>query len=128
MNAVIDAAALLCVNLDEPGSEQVLPILRDGLMSALNLFESCSRGYERGVAIASVVHAVRRFELVVVPFDAEQAIEAAELRQVTRTIGVSLGDRACLALGRRRGVPIFTGDRRMARVDPALGLDVRLIR
>jgi PIN domain nuclease of toxin-antitoxin system len=128
MTAVIDAAALLCVLLDEPGADQVLPVLRAGLISAVNLSESCSRGLERGIPIEAVLRGVQRLEMVAVAFDAQQAEATARLREPTRSLGLSLGDRACLALALREGAPVFTGDRRLGRIDPALGIDIRLIR
>lgn len=128
MTAIIDAAALLALLLDEPGGETVLPILRASTMSAVNVSESCSRGVERGATITAVFDAIRRFEISVVPFDNAQAKVAAELRPPTKHVGSSLGDRACLALARLRGLPIYTADRRMGLLQSQLGIDIRLIR
>ena len=128
MTAIIDAAALLAVLLDEPGAAEVIPVLRASTMSALNVSESCSRGMERGATIAGVLGSIRRFEIAVVPFDAAQAKLAAELRPPTKHVGASLGDRACLALAQMRGLPIYTGDRRMGSLQGQLGIDIRLIR
>lgn len=55
----------------------------------------------------------------VAPFDAAQALEAARLRSFTRPVGLSLGDRACLALGRVAGLEILTAEASWA----AVGLD-----
>jgi ribonuclease VapC len=60
------------------------------------------------------------------PFTIADAILCAWLRQPTRRIGLSLGDRACLALGRRLGLPVLTADREWAAV--SVGVEVRLIR
>lgn len=128
MTVVIDAAALLAVLLDERGADVVVPVLRRSLMSSLNVSEACSRGAERGASIAAVLEAVRQFEVVVVPFDLEQARVAAELRPPTRHAGSSLGDRACLAVARIRQVPIYTGDRRMGSLSGLLGIDIHLVR
>lgn len=128
MTAIIDASALLALLLDEPGGQVVLPVLRASAMSAINVSESCSRGVERGATIAAVVASIRRFEITVVPFDVAQAEMAAELRPSTKHVGASLGDRACLALARMRGLPIYTGDRRMGLLQGQLGIDIRLIR
>ncbi len=128
MTVVIDAAALMCVLLYEPGADAVLPILRGGIMSTVNVSESFSRSVERGIAMDAVARAIRRFELKVLPFDEPDAWQAAMLRPPTKFAGCSLGDRACLALGQRLKVPIYTGDRRMASVREAVGIDVRLVR
>ena len=62
----------------------------------------------------------------IVPFDAEQAYETTEFRGATRSRGLSLGDRACLQLATRRGLPALTADRAWAEIDA--GVEVRLIR
>lgn len=128
MTVVIDAAALMCVLLDEPGVDAVMPILRGGIMSTVNVSESFSRSVERGISMKDVARAIGRFELKVHPFAESDAWEAAVLRPPTKFAGCSLGDRACLALGKRLKVPIYTGDRRMASVREAVGIDVRLVR
>jgi ribonuclease VapC len=61
-----------------------------------------------------------------VPFDDDLAFAAAALRPETRAAGLPLGDRACLALARRRNRAVLTADRAWARV--SVGVDVRLIR
>jgi PIN domain nuclease of toxin-antitoxin system len=128
VTAIIDAAALLALLLDEPGAQTVMPVLRASMMSAVNVSESCSRGVERGATIAAVLDSIRRFEIAVVPFDLVQARIAAELRPAIKHVGASLGDRACLALAQVRGLPIYTGDRRMGSLQGQLGIDIRLIR
>ena len=126
MTVVIDAAALLAVLLHEPGADTVVPVLRASAMSTLNVSECCSRAPERGAGEEAVLRALRRFEIDVVPFDLRQAVGAARLRDATRHVGASLGDRACLELGRSRGLAVFTADRRLAKLD--IGIDIRLIR
>lgn len=126
MSAVIDAAALLAVLLDETGSDAVLPVLRASLMSAVNLSECCSRAPERGGSVPAVLRAISRFEIAIVPFTLEQGVAAADLREPTRHVGASLGDRACLQLARSKGVAAYTADRRLADLD--IGVDIRLIR
>ena len=49
--------------------------------------------------------------MILVAFDGEQAREAARLRVKTRSLGLSLADRATLALARLRGLPVLTTDR-----------------
>src|SRR3569623_811134 len=126
MSVVLDASALLAVLLDEPGSDKVIGVMRGSAISAVNASECFARAVDRGSAAQSVMALLRDFEIDVVPFGADQARATAGLRSATRTVGASLGDRACLALGRERKQVIYTGDRRLADLD--LGVDIRLIR
>jgi len=128
MSAVVDASATMALMLGEPGADLVRDIVRGSLMSAVNVSECCARGVERGASADTVLSILTMYEIVVVPFDLPLALEAARLREPTRGQGASLGDRACLALGGTRNLPIYTGDRRLAEVGPTLGIDVRLIR
>lgn len=128
MSIVVDAAALMAVLLDEKGSDAVLPVLRGSSMSAVNLAECCARAPERGASIEDVVRAVRRFELRIAAFEAGDAVRTGELRVPTKPFGLSLGDRACLALTERLEATLYTGDRRLAEAKDVVGLDIRLIR
>ena len=65
-------------------------------------------------------------ELEVVSFDTRQAYQTGLLRNPTRFLGLSLADRACLALAIRLGYGVLTADRQWANLD--LGLEIRLIR
>jgi len=125
---VVDASAVMALMLGEPGADIVIDAVRGSLMSAVNVSECCARGVERGAKAQDVLSIIQGFDVQVVPFDLVHALETAELRESTRSLGASLGDRACMALGRRHGLAILTGDRRLAGVDPSLGIDVRLIR
>lgn len=126
MSVVVDAAALLALLLAEYGGDVVLPVLRGSAMSAVNASECCSRAVERGATAAAVLAILQSYEINIVPFDLAQATDAADLRPVTRHLGLSLGDRACLALARSLRLPIYTSDRWMAKLD--IGIDIRLIR
>lgn len=128
MTVVIDAAALMCVLLQERGAETVMPILRGGMMSTVNVAESYGRSVERGVTMEQVARILRRFEISLMAFEAADAWEAALLRPSTKAAGCSLGDRARLALGRRLQAPIYTADGRMASVRDVVGFDIRMVR
>lgn len=118
----------MALMLGEPGAEQVLAIVRRCLMSAVNVPECCARGVERQATVEQVLEIIRGYDVEVLPFDLDDALATARLRAPPRSVEASLGGRACLALGQRHGLPVFTSDRRLAAIDPALGIDVRLIR
>ncbi len=78
------------------------------------------------MSLANAEEEVNRFVGGIVPFDQELASIAAGLESLTRPFGLSLGDRACLALGIRLSLPILTADQAWAKLD--VGVKVELIR
>jgi PIN domain nuclease of toxin-antitoxin system len=109
---VYDASALLAVVFDEPGAENVMDHLArpGGEVSAVNWSEVGAKLTERGLKESELARELAAFGLDVVPFDETQANIAAALRPITRKLGLSLGDRCCLALGRLRDARIVTAD------------------
>ena len=95
---VLDASALLAAMLQERGAQQVEGKLADARIGAVNLSEVVAKLQERGVPDDVIDDSLAELDLIVVPFDAEQGIMAGKLRRDTRAAGLSLGDRACLAL------------------------------
>ena len=111
---VFDASALLVMLFDEPGAQKAAAELetRDGVASAVNYAEVISKLMERGLPEEAALQAWRGLSVEVHPLDAAMALDAARLRATTRSQGLSLGDRCCLALARQLGnVPVVTADR-----------------
>jgi PIN domain nuclease of toxin-antitoxin system len=123
---VLDSSALLAVLFREVGAAAVNQRLPDAVMSAVNLAEVAARMVERGVPLEKTVEILTQQPLEVIPFDAEQSYLAVSLRPATWTLGLSLGDRACLALGLKRGLPVLTADQLWAKAD--VGVQVEVIR
>ena len=128
MSLVLDASALLAYFWQEPGSDRVEQALASGdaLMSAVNLAEVLSKAADAGMTASDVTAMLERLTIEVVPFDTEQAKLAAALRPLTSKFGLSLGDRACLALAQQWGAVALTADRVWAK--PNLDIRVELIR
>jgi ribonuclease VapC len=63
-----------------------------------------------------------------IPFDETIAYMAGMMLPITRAAGLSLGDRACLALAKQLSVKVLTADRSWKPLGVALGIDVELIR
>jgi PIN domain nuclease of toxin-antitoxin system len=114
---VLDASAVLAVINREHGSDAVIATLSDAHICAVNYTEVISKLVDRDVELSAAVSAISKLGVTVVAFDAELALSAAALRPVTRGQGVSLADRACLALAERHKAPALTGDRRWATLD-----------
>lgn len=119
---VIDASAAIAFLLNEPGAEQVARHLPDSMMSAVNLTEVV------GFLARKRLDPMRAHYLgcEIVSHDAELAHAAGMLLPGTMHLGLSLGDRACLALALREQAAVLTGDRVWLEID--IGVDVRLIR
>ena len=114
--SVLDASALLALIQDEPGADRVERAIAEGaLASTVNWAETLSRLVQvGGDAVEVVAQALPGSEaglLQLVPFDDEQARETARLRRPTQSLGLSLADRAALALARLRGLSVLTTDR-----------------
>lgn len=126
---VLDASALLAFLQDEPGAPRVAEaLLRGACMSAVNWAEVLSILARYGAAPeVEADRLLRRHGLAelleIVPFDARHALDCASLHASTRAAGLSLGDRACLALGRQRRAAVLTADRAWS----AVPLKVRVV-
>jgi PIN domain nuclease of toxin-antitoxin system len=123
---VLDASAILCLIHREPGWEAVSAGLPRSRIGAVNLGEVVARLNDHGMTADAIDRALRLLDLRVVDFDAEQARASGLLRQKTRAAGLSLGDRACLALAAKLGATALTADRAWRAVD--LGVKIELIR
>lgn len=124
---VYDASALLAVIFDEPGADHALEYLSKpgGEVSAVNWSEVGSELAERGLAAQDIPSELAPFGLDIVPLDEAQAHVAAALRPQTAKLGLSLGDRCCLALARVHEARVITADRTWLEVP---GFDVIAVR
>jgi PIN domain nuclease of toxin-antitoxin system len=123
---VLDSSAVLAVIHGERGAEVVASLLDGAMMSAVNYAEVVSKLVERGTAWEFASANVLKLDIAVVAFDLDLANRTGELRRQTRHLGLSLADRACLALAERERLPALTADRNWSSVN--IGIDVRLIR
>ena len=123
---VLDASALLAVIRGESGADRVGPLIVDSLFGTVNLAEVTTRLADLGFSLAEIDGLTEDLECEVVSFDESLARQAGLLRFETRPLGLSAGDRACLALAQREGLPVLTADRAWARLD--VGVEVVLIR
>ncbi len=127
LNQVLDASVVLAYLQREPGYERARDALRAGsTISSVNLAEVYAKLVERDVPVEPVAVRLAALGLQSHPFTEEDARSSADLHAKTRSYGLSLGDRACLALGQRLRVPVLTADLAWTRVD--VGVRVTAIR
>ena len=119
---VLDASALLALMLREDGADAVHAVLARAQIGAINLSEVVAKLQERGVPDDIIDQSLADLDLQVVPFDRDQAMRAGKLRTPTRSVGLSLGDRACLATAAALGAVAITTDKAWAR----LSVDVEI--
>src|SRR5215218_113686 len=101
-------------------------VIARSLLCSVNLTEVVSKLLERGATAPAALEVARGLPYEIVPYDEDFASDAGVLWAETRATGLSLGDRACLALARREELPALTTDQRWAR--EKVGVDVQLIR
>jgi PIN domain nuclease of toxin-antitoxin system len=129
---LLDASAFLAYLGDEPGAEVVGDAVATGsAISTVNLAEVLSTLTAHDVEPISFLQELSDRHLLggaikVEPFTAADAAETARLRPLTRTAGLSLGDRACLAVARRLNTNVLTADGAWSTLD--IGIDVVVIR
>jgi ribonuclease VapC len=124
---VLDASAVLALLKNEHGADKLTTeLLSDATCSAVNLAEVQSKlvslGGHPDEAWEDALSPIR----VAVPFTAEHARIAGDLVAQTRSLGLSLGDRACLALGLALKAPVYTTDKAWKRLK--LGIRIHVIR
>lgn len=126
MSAVLDASALLAYLQQEPGGETVKAVIEGAAMSTVNWSEVVQKTAGPADETAEIRRSLQFLGLTFAPFSSAQAETAGRLREKTGSFGLSLGDRACLALGIDTGETVYTADRAWLRL--ALGVDVAAIR
>jgi ribonuclease VapC len=123
---VLDASALLALIQEEPGAELVELVLSNAVIGAVNWSEVVQKCLAREIDVAGMRGEFEMLGLLIDRFGPEDAQRAAELWPRTRHLGLSLGDRACLALAQEYGIPVLTADRAWQNLD--LGIPIQQVR
>lgn len=126
MGVVLDASALLAFLHEERGGEKISPVLEGACVSAVNWSEVLQKSLQRKVNINGMQQEFVEVGVSFEPFTPEQAEIAAMLYAQTRHQGLSLADRACLALALNKDLPVMTADRAWAGLD--IDVQVEVIR
>lgn len=115
--SVLDASAVLAVFNVEKGAEKVEPLLSNSIISSVNVAEVLTKMVEKGISLDAALEDFLKLGLKVVEFDTKQAAKSAELRPLTRHLGLSLGDRCCVALAMLENATAVTADRNWASLN-----------
>ncbi|MFN7282905.1 MAG: PIN domain-containing protein [Dolichospermum sp.] len=130
--SVLDASAFLAYLRDELGAEIVENALINGCyISIINWVEVLSKIVDLGESPEEIIKRLRdegllQNSLEIIACNEEDAITIAKFRVLTKSAGLSLGDRACLALGKRLNLPVLTADKVWTSL--SLGITITLIR
>lgn len=117
---------MLAVLLEEPGRERVLTVMGQALISSVNWSEVVARLASRAATDAQIAAAASLMAGRIEGFGVKDADLAGRLIVQTRPLGLSLGDRCCLACGIVRNATVLTTDRVWAKLD--LGVTIEVIR
>lgn len=127
---VLDASAVLAFLQDEPGATRVFEALENEIcvVSAANQAEIISKALDHGLALPAVQKLLADLNYLVVDTTVADGIAAGAMRLKTRQIGLSLGDRLCLALGQRLEAAVLTADRSWVEMAKTLNIHIHNIR
>jgi len=123
---VLDASAVLALLNQETGMDRVAAVLVDSCMGTVNYCEVLGKLIDAGLPEKDARESVELLNVEVIPFDTDMARLAAVLRPTTKALGLSLGDRSCLALALSRRNVALTAERAWAKLK--IGVKVELIR
>lgn len=125
---VLDSSAVLALLKGERGSDHVAQALPGAFVSTVNMAEIVSKLHEDGWPAAFISDVIDRLDLRLVSFSVEQAKVAGMMRNSTKRLGLSLGDRACLTLARERRAVVLTADGAWCQLADQYGLHIINIR
>jgi PIN domain nuclease of toxin-antitoxin system len=126
VDVVLDASVILAAVFGERGHEAVLALRQTAIASTVNIAEARARLADHGLDREAIDRSLDLINMRAVDFDEDQAILSSDLRRSTRNLGLSLGDRACLALAIQRKAVAYTADRAWANA--TLPVEVRMVR
>jgi len=126
VSSILDASALLALLHEEPGAERVEQVLDGALVSAVNWSEVVQKSLKRQADVSWMREGFTEVGVVFEPFTPAQAELATRLWDKTRRYGLSLADRACLALAMERKATVLTADQAWRELD--LGVEIQFIR
>ena len=128
MSVVFDASALIAMLKGERGAAKVAAGIAGARVSSVNYAEVVSHFIHAGMPERQVDAMLDPLPVAIVPADKALAQNAGRLRATTADAGLSLGDRFCLALAKREGLPAWTSDQNWKKIADAAEVKVVTIR
>lgn len=123
---VLDSSAIIAFLQREPGADVVAKVITRSIVSTVNAAEIVAKLIQFGLTANEAVDAMKALPVRKVPFELAQALTAGAMWDRGKSMGLSLGDRACLALAEAMNLPALTSDRRWT--DFKANIEIRLIR
>lgn len=123
---VFDSSTVIAILNKEPGHDMAEKLISQSLISTVNVTEVAKHLSERIDVFAAVQTVLKSLKYQIIAYSNEQAEYAGFLYRTTAKYGLSLGDRACLALAISKNLPVVTTDKIWANID--LPIDVTLLR
>ena len=117
MTTLLDASALLASINEERGADTVDTALSDAAMSSVNVAEVASKLSEHGWSPKDIGPLFEQLQLSVIPFDLSTALRSGQLRQATKKLGLSLGDRACISTAMAHNMNVLTADKTWSKLE-----------
>ncbi len=119
---VLDASALLALLNRETGHELVADVVTYSTMSSINVSESLTSLQKYGIDIEKGFLMIKDLIAEIIPFDEDQAVNTALLDIQSKKLGLSLGDRACIALALNLKMPVLTADKAWLKLDTSIAI------
>jgi len=123
---VLDSSAVIAFLQREPGADMVGKVIERSMVSTVNVAEITGKLLQFGFTADEAVESMKSLPVRKLPFDLQLALGAGTMWLRSKGLGLSLGDRACLALAESSGLPAMTADKRWAKFRSTI--EIRLIR
>jgi ribonuclease VapC len=127
---VMDSSAILAILRGEPGCDYVQELLQseECAISSVNMAEVGSKLIDYGLPPEELPRIARQIQIDIIDFNTDQSIQSAQIRKITRSTGLSLGDRACVALAQLMQGCVVTSDRAWLDIAEITQIKVLMIR
>ena len=124
---IVDASVIVAIAKNEPLNAEAYTHIHDAMISSVNACEVLTIFIDRvGMTLEEAVKALNGFKLKIEPFDQNHFHLAAQMYPHTKRLGLSLGDRACLALGKHHKLPVMTVDKIWQEAGETLDIKVKM--